>query len=146
MLAFKNVGYSVYVEPKSVIYHVGGGTLNKLSSRKTFLNFRNNLITFTKNHPSGFLFIKIIYRLNLDAIAAFKFLFDGQPKHFWAVVRAHFAYYSMLPETLSKRKKLKKLNNFKFSKSFIYNGNVVFDYFLNKKKIFTDLKKDFFID
>ncbi|MEO6303690.1 MAG: glycosyltransferase family 2 protein, partial [Bacteroidia bacterium] len=55
----KNVGYSIYVQPASVVYHVGGGTLNKLSSRKTFLNFRNNLITLTKNHSPRFLFFKL---------------------------------------------------------------------------------------
>nr|MBP8033086.1 glycosyltransferase family 2 protein [Bacteroidia bacterium] len=45
----KNIGYQIYVEPSSKVYHVGGGTLNKLSPRKTFLNFRNNLTTLTKN-------------------------------------------------------------------------------------------------
>ncbi|MDO9001195.1 MAG: glycosyltransferase family 2 protein [Bacteroidota bacterium] len=140
----KNVGYSIFVEPKSIVYHVGGGTLNKISSRKTFLNFRNNLITLTKNDSSNFLFFKLIYRLKLDAIAAFKFLVDGQPKHFFAVIRAHFAYYSELPKTLSKRKKLKQQPTFKFNKSSIYNGNIVFDYFLKKKKKFSDLEKSNF--
>jgi len=142
----KNIGYSIYVQPASVVYHVGGGTLNKLSSRKTFLNFRNNLITLTKNHSSSFLFIKIFYRLVLDAIAAMKFLSAGQPDHFWAVIRAHFAYYALLPQTLSKRKKLKQLDNFKFCRSFVYKGNIVFDHFLSGKKNFTDLEKNNFFD
>lgn len=140
----KNVGYSIYVEPKSIVYHFGGGTLNKLSSQKTFLNFRNNLITLTKNHPSKFLLLKLFYRFKLDGIAAFKFLLEAQPKHFLAVIRAHFAYYYMLPKTLSKRKKLKQLANFKFNRSFTYKGNIVFDYFLSKKKKFSDLDKGFF--
>lgn len=140
----KNVGYSIYVEPKSIVYHVGGGTLNKLSSRKTFLNFRNNLITLTKNHSSRGLIIKLFYRMILDGIAAYKFLFDGQPKHFFAVVRAHFAYYYMLPSTLAKRKKLKQKLNFKFSKSFTYKGNIVFEYFLKNKKKYNDLDGGFF--
>ncbi|WP_462220674.1 glycosyltransferase family 2 protein, partial [Ferruginibacter sp.] len=37
-------GYKVYVQPASEVYHVGGGTLAKGSSKKTYLNFRNNLI------------------------------------------------------------------------------------------------------
>jgi hypothetical protein len=140
----KNIGYSIFVEPRSVVYHVGGGTLNKLSSRKTFLNFRNNLITLTKNHPSGFLIIKLYYRMVLDGIAAFKFLLDAQPKHFFAVIRAHFAYYYMLPKTVAKRKKLKQLPTFKFSRSFTYKGNIVFEYFLKNKKKFSDLDRGFF--
>ena len=133
----KNIGYSIYVEPKSLVYHVGGGTLNKLSSRKTFLNFRNNLITLTKNHPDNFLFFKLVFRLILDGIAGIKFLLEGQPKHFFAVIKAHFAYYYLLPNTLNKRKQLKNLQHFKFSKSFIYKGNIVFDYFLKQKTIFS---------
>lgn len=140
----KNLGYSIFVEPKSVVYHVGGGTLNKLSSRKTFLNFRNNLITLTKNHPSNFLFFKLLYRFELDGIAAIKFLFDAQPKHFFAVIRAHFAYYYLLPTTLAKRKKLKQLPNFKFNRSFTYKKNIVFEYFLRKKRKFSDLNGGFF--
>jgi GT2 family glycosyltransferase len=140
----KNIGYSIYVEPRSLVYHVGGGTLNKLSSRKTFLNFRNNLITLTKNHPSGGLIIKLFYRMILDGVAAFKFLLDAQPKHFFAVIRAHFAYYYMLPNTLAKRKKLKQKANFKFSRSFTYKGNIVFEYFLKNKKKYSDLDGGFF--
>ncbi|MBI2721525.1 MAG: glycosyltransferase family 2 protein [Bacteroidetes bacterium] len=137
----KNIGYKIYVVPKSIVYHIGGGTLNKFSSRKTFLNFRNNLITLTKNHPSKNLFFKILYRMVLDGVAACRFLLAGTPKHFFAVIRAHFSYYSMIPSTLRKRKEMKNLEDFRFSTSCIYNGNIVFDYFLKKKKKFTSLDK-----
>ena len=140
----KNIGYKIYVEPKSIVYHVGGGTLNKLSSQKTFLNFRNSLITLTKNHPPKFLFFKIFHRMNLDGVAAFKFLFEGQPKHFYAVLRAHASYYYLLPSTLSKRKKFKLTKNFKFNMSQIYKGHIVSEYFLKGKKIFADLQKGFY--
>ena len=142
----KNLGHTIFVEPASSIFHVGGGTLNKLSSQKTFLNFRNNLTTLTKNHPPGYLFLKVLYRLVLDGVAAFKFLSDGQPKHFWAVLRAHFAYYSWIPAILRKRKALKKLPGFRFSTSQIYRGNTVMDYFLGGRKKFNALNKGFFPD
>jgi len=141
----KNIGHKIYVEPKSVVYHVGGGTLNKLSSRKTFLNFRNNLTTLTKNHSSRFLFWKIIFRMKLDGIAAFKFLLDGQPKHFFAVIRAHFAFYSWLPKTLTKRKQAKQHPNFKFSMGKAYNGNMVLEHFIRHKNSFSELDKGYFI-
>ena len=44
-------GYKIFVQPASVVYHVGGGTLPRGNSRKTFLNFRNNLIMIYKNQP-----------------------------------------------------------------------------------------------
>ncbi|MEO6306047.1 MAG: hypothetical protein ABIP51_23065, partial [Bacteroidia bacterium] len=80
----------------------------------------------------------------LDGVAALKFLFAGQPNHFWAVIRSHFAYYYLLPQTLNKRKEFKKTPGFKFNRSHIYNGNIVFDHFLNGKKKFGDLEKDRF--
>lgn len=142
----KNIGHKIYVEPKSVVYHVGGGTLNKLSSRKTFLNFRNNLTTLTKNHPPGFLFFKIIFRMKLDGVAAFKFLLDGQPKHFFAVIRAHFAFYGWLPKTLEKRKKAKQHPDFRFSMGKAYNGNMVMEHFIRKKNKFSELSQSSFLD
>jgi GT2 family glycosyltransferase len=140
----KNFGYKIYVEPASVIYHVGGGTLNKLSKRKTFLNFRNNLTTLTKNHPPKHLLPKIFVRMVLDGVAAFKFLFDGQPKHFFAVLRAHFAYYSWLPRIVAQRRRLEQSEGFKYNFAHIYKGNVVSEYFLKGKRKFTDLKRGFF--
>lgn len=140
----KNVGHRIFVQPASVVYHVGGGTLNKLSSRKTFLNFRNNLITYTKNNTARFLFFRIIFRMFLDGVAAFKFLFDGQPKHFFAVLKAHFYYYLWLPRTLKKRRQMRRLPGFRFNSSQIYNGNVVAEHFLKKKRSFTELREGFF--
>jgi GT2 family glycosyltransferase len=139
----KNLGHRVFYEGKSVVYHVGGGTLNKVSPRKTFLNFRNNLITLTKNHPSGLLWLKIFYRMNLDGIAAMKFLLSGQASHFFAVIRAHFSYYGCLSSTLRKRKQQKQNSDFKFSTSQIYSGNIVFDHFLKGLKKFSDLNSPF---
>jgi GT2 family glycosyltransferase len=142
----KNLGYKIFVEPASIVYHVGGGTLNKISPRKTFLNFRNNLTTLVKNHPPRFLFFKIIFRMILDGVAAFKFLISGNPKHFFSVIGAHFAFYSRMGSTLAKRRAMKKKSGFRFSTSCIYDGNIVYEYFLKGKHTFTSLQKKFLPD
>ncbi|MCB0509691.1 MAG: glycosyltransferase family 2 protein, partial [Bacteroidetes bacterium] len=46
----QNEGYHVWVEPLSKVYHVGGGTLQSDSPKKTYLNFRNNLFLILKNY------------------------------------------------------------------------------------------------
>lgn len=46
-------GRQIVCIPQSVVYHVGGATLKKENPRKTFLNFRNNLIMLYKNLPSS---------------------------------------------------------------------------------------------
>lgn len=139
----KNMGHKIYAEPSSVIYHIGGGTLNKLSQRKTFLNFRNNLVTYTKNSAPRFLFWRIIHRLNLDGVAAFKFLLEGQPKHFFAVLRAHSYYYAWLRKTLAKRRAMKNKPGFKFTATEIYQANIVTEHFFKHKKKFSDLQGSF---
>jgi hypothetical protein len=140
----KNLGYRVMVQPASVIYHIGGGTLNKLSRQKTYLNFRNNLTTLTKNHPPKHLLIKVIYRLIMDGVAGLKFLFDGQPKHFFAVIHAHFSYYKRLPKTLQKRREFKKKQGFAYQLLGMYKGNIVLEHFVGKKNKFSDLHRGFF--
>jgi GT2 family glycosyltransferase len=135
----KNIGYQIYVEPKSHVYHVGGGTLNKLSPRKTFLNFRNNLITLTKNASPRFLFFKIIYRMILDGVAAFKFLAEGHGSHFIAVIKAHFSFYAHLPSTLKKRDEMRLMDEFKDATTGVYTENIVFAHFVKGVKNYSEL-------
>lgn len=140
----RNFGYKIMAVPQSSVYHIGGGTLNKLSRRKTYLNFRNNLTTLTKNHPFKNLLPKIFIRLILDGVAAFKFLFDGQPKHFFAVLHAHFSYYAWLPYIVAERRRLKRSAGFKYNFGCIYKGNIVFEHFIGGKKTFSNLLSGFF--
>jgi GT2 family glycosyltransferase len=139
----RNMGRKILYCPKSTIYHVGGGTLNKTSPRKTYLNFRNNLILLTKNHASRFFWLKIYLRMCLDGVAAFRFLLSGDGKHFLAVVHAHFSYYGTLGSTIRKRKQIKREVK-TFATSCIYRGNIVVAYFLSGKKKFSDLDKEKF--
>lgn len=135
----KNIGYKVFVEPKSVVYHVGGGTLNKLSPRKTFLNFRNNLITLTKNSAPKRLFLKIIYRMILDGVAAFKFLFEGNGAHFLAVIKAHGSYYGQLASTLKKRKIMQQMPGFSYATQGVLKKNIVYLHFIKGIKKYSQL-------
>ncbi len=140
----KNIGYKVMAVPTSEVYHLGAGTLKKLNPRKTFLNFRNNLVTLTKNYPNGNWFFVLLARLILDGIAGTKFLLEGKPMHMFAVVRGHLAYYFSLGSTLRKRKEMKARPNYKPVRSQFYEGNIVTKYFLKGVKKFSDLDpKDF---
>ena len=136
----KNIGYQIYVEPSSKVYHVGGGTLNKLSPRKTFLNFRNNLTTLTKNASPRFLFFKIIYRMILDGVAAFKFLLEGNGSHFIAVIKAHFSFYKHLPSTLKKRDEMRLMDEFKDATTGVYEKNIVYAHFVKGVKHYSELE------
>ena len=62
-------GHRIVCVPQSVVYHVGGGTLPKENPRKTFLNFRNNLLLLYKNMPDSRLRRVFFLRFWLDALA-----------------------------------------------------------------------------
>jgi hypothetical protein len=104
----KNSGYKIMVQPNSVVYHVGGGTLNTGSPLKTHLNFRNNLFMLFKNLPTPYLFTIIPARLVLDGLAALSFLNKEKGlQHLLAIVKAHFLFYFEIPHLILKRQKIK---------------------------------------
>jgi GT2 family glycosyltransferase len=108
----KNKGYKIMVQPKSVVYHVGGGTLNAGSPFKTHLNFRNNLFMLFKNLPTYSLFTTIPTRLVLDGVAALTFLNKEKGfEHVLAIAKAHFIFYFEIPKLIAKRQKINQKNN-----------------------------------
>lgn len=91
-------GYRLVCTPESVVYHVGGGTLNAESPRKTFLNFRNNLLMLYKNLPEKELHRVMRLRFWLDYLAALKFLLEGHPANARAVREARREFHRLVPE------------------------------------------------
>lgn len=134
----KNLGHKIMYCAGSTVFHVGGGTLNKSDPKKTFLNFRNNLILLCKNHASGYFFLKMTLRLKMDGWAAVKFLFGAQFSHFFAVLKAHWSFYGTLGKTRKKRRAMKKRIS-SWSTTAIYRKSIVIDYFLRGKNKFSML-------
>lgn len=134
----KNLGYKIMYCADSTVYHVGGGTLNKTSSYKTFLNFRNNLVMISKNHPQDYFYFKLFIRFLLDGLAGLKFLSSGQFGHFAAVIKAHFNFYASFGKTLEKRKQLKKLIK-QHTTTAVYMHSIIADYYLRGKKTFKEI-------
>jgi len=115
----KNNGYKIMVEPKSKVYHVGGGTLNADSSYKTYLNFRNNLFMIIKNMKLTSILFIIPIRLTLDAIAALSFLNQRNGlSHLIAIVKAHIIFYFSIPKLIKKHNKIKQVRNLSGKKNY----------------------------
>ena len=81
-------GRRILCVPQSIVYHVGGATLNYNSPRKTFLNFRNNLLMLHKNLQQKEYRTVMTVRCLLDYVAAAKFLLTGDVANCKAVVEA----------------------------------------------------------
>jgi GT2 family glycosyltransferase len=88
-------GYRLLCTPQSVVYHMGGATLEVENPRKTFLNFRNNLLMIYKNMPPDALPQVMRVRCWLDYLAAIRFVLTGQPSNARAVFRARRAFRQM---------------------------------------------------
>ena len=97
-------GFRLRCIPRSVVYHVGGGTLEAESPRKTYLNFRNNMLMLYKNLPECDLRRVMTIRKILDYIAAFKFLLTGHPANAKAVFDARQEFFRMQYRYESVRK------------------------------------------
>jgi GT2 family glycosyltransferase len=131
-------GFQINCCPRSVVYHVGGGTLPRGNSRKTFLNFRNNLMMLAKNLHRNEAWWKIPFRLLLDQVSALKGLLSGDTGYFIAILRAHLAFYkwffSYKPPVQYPRKRLKELAG-------VYPHNLVWQHFIKNKKTFLEIVK-----
>ena len=96
-------GHEVRSVASSVVYHVGGATLNAGHPRKTFLNFRNNLLMLYKNLPAKELRGVLFVRGLLDYVAAAMFLVKGEWGNVKAVFRARREYRKLKTEFQASR-------------------------------------------
>lgn len=133
-------GYRLVCTPQSVVYHVGGATLQVESPRKTFLNFRNNLLMLYKNLPEKDLKHVMRARFWLDYIAATKFLLCGHVQNAKAVYEARKAFFDMKPEYAEKRRE----NLAKTTLGTIpelMRSSLILAFYLNGKKKYSDINK-----
>ncbi|MEN8116161.1 MAG: glycosyltransferase family 2 protein [Bacteroidota bacterium] len=134
----KNQGYKIVYEPKSVVYHLGGGTLSYGSPRKIYLNFRNNLFMMYKNLPKNQFKRTFTVRMILDGVAAVKFIAGFDFREFWAVVKAHWAFYRNFTSLRKKRRDIQK-QVIKKEHTEVYSKSIMWKFFLQKKRKFSEL-------
>ncbi len=132
----QRAGYKVYVQPGSVVYHVGGGTLSKENNLKTFLNFRNNLVMLVKNLPAATAIYTIALRMVLDALAGWKGLLAGNPGFFVAIIKAHVHFFKWL---LVNQKNPVSPSPDNKNISGWYPASIVWQHFVKKKNKFSEI-------
>jgi GT2 family glycosyltransferase len=129
-------GHKIYSCPASVVYHVGGGTLPRGNTKKTYLNFRNNKIMLSKNLPfPGNLWIMGI-RDMLDAVSAWKGLLQGDGGYFIAIIRAHVAFMKWW---FFRRKRSVFPPTKKLALTGQFQGNIAWLHFVKGKKRFSEI-------
>ena len=124
-------GRRIVCVPQSKVYHVGGATLKKENPRKTFLNFRNNLLMLYKNSSSLSLDKVMKIRTFLDYVAATLFLLKRDLPNYKAVMNARKEYNRMKSDfkddrtknlTLSTSVDLKEIARYSIIKRYYIDG------------------------
>lgn len=122
-------GYQVWYMPKSVVYHLGGGSLNALSPRKTFYNFRNNWWMLMKNLRADEFQSIVFKRLGLDFVAIIKELITLRWHHAQAIIQGIYTAFT------HPKKQLGSLSG----ASFLYKKCIIWEYFIKGKKNFHEI-------
>lgn len=131
-------GKQIVCIPESTVYHVGGATLKRENPRKTFLNFRNNLIMLYKNLPSDELNYVMGVRGVLDYVAALSFLLKFQFPNALAVWRARKEYHLLKQSyTPVREDNLKKTSGVTIPERT--KNSILAQYYLCGKKYFSQL-------
>lgn len=97
-LRIRRAGYEIVCVTDSEVYHLGGASLNKSNPKKTYLNFRNNLLLLHKNMPRGAGRRKLFMRRLWDTLAWGLFIAKGEWAHARAILRAHRDFRRMRRE------------------------------------------------
>ncbi|MFK7968807.1 MAG: glycosyltransferase family 2 protein [Bacteroidia bacterium] len=135
----QNYSYKVMVEPASLVYHVGGGTLPQGNPRKTFLNARNGLALLYKNLPKGKVFSTIFKRLLLDGVWGARSFLTGDFKTPIAIIKAHFAFYGDLGTWRAQRRERYGVEGPQKPTVGWHDQSIVWAHFVKGKKHFNDL-------
>lgn len=126
-------GSEIMAVPQSVVYHLGGGSLPASNPRKTYLNFRNNLLMLHKNLPDATRGKKLFVRRLLDTVAWAKFMATFDFKNANAILKAHNDFRSMR-KAYTNHPSVDLLQTRPDC-----HRNILLDYYLRGRKKFSDL-------
>lgn len=125
---------------QSTVYHVGGGSLPYGNPKKTYLNYRNNLVMMLKNNQSSWFVLVFFLRLILDGISAAQLLLKGKWRDIQAIFMANVYVYLNFKDILAKRKQVHKLIKEENATHFgMYHKSIVWQYFIKGKKRYNQL-------
>ena len=125
-------GYRVRIEPRSRVYHLGGGSLAQGSPSKVFYNHRNNLAMLYKCASPVQRSVVAVVRPVLDSCAALSYLMQGCPDYVRAVGRAWRDFLRAHKALAAKRRAVRGAA--KGKPRGIYCGSIVLRYLLGRRR------------
>ncbi len=137
----KSRGRRIVCNPESVVYHIGGGTLQPEHPRKTYLNFRNNLLMLYKNLPHKSLKKTFNVRFYLDNLAAFQKLMQGKIQYVKAITDARTDFRLMQADFAGKRNE----NILKSVQSTFYEisqNSLLSEFYIKRHRKFSEIPRN----
>lgn len=132
----QSAGFTVYCSNESIVYHVGGGSLSYQSPKKTYYNFRNNLVMCARNAPVSFKIWWLPIRFFADMVSMLYFLAKGKSNHSGAILKAYASFarwiFSHNPQYPKQRSSLTAFRG-------VFKHSIVAQYFLAKKKYYSEI-------
>ena len=134
-------GYLLKVVPQSIIYHYAGATIKADSFKKLYWNHRNNIFMMIKNLHRKHLLKSVLARYLLDFINIFFSSAKLDVMHAFAIVKAHIWLLTHLKLIFRKRSVVQanRQNNDEAYQHLVYQSSLIFDYFVRRRTIFTQL-------
>lgn len=125
-------GMKVVVEPKSMVFHLGGGTLQANSPRKIFLNHRNNLAMLFRCASPMQRVVVAVMRPILDLAAALSYRVKGDKEGARAVFAAWRDFLRWHKRLSAERKQIRK--SVVRESQYIYKGAIVWRCLLGNRQ------------
>lgn len=125
------MGYGLRVEPRSRVYHIGGGTLPNNSPRKIYYNFRNSLCMLHKCLPEKSLW-RLRVRMAMDWLSWGVYLLLGRFALAREVRRAHRDYRAQRRQLDGKRKEVWR--DAVASPDGVFGGWIVWEYLIGRRR------------
>ncbi|MCM1029709.1 MAG: glycosyltransferase family 2 protein [Pseudoflavonifractor sp.] len=128
----RRLGYRIAIVPQGRLFHLGGGSLPPSDPRKTYLNYRNNLIMLHKNLPADTRRPILLRRRLLDSIAWGMNILTLHWDAAKAIVKAHNDFRHMRNDYAPR-------TDHASGTDLIPRPNIILDYFLRRRRRFSDL-------
>lgn len=130
------LGQKIMYCPESYVYHLGGGSLSYHTPKKTYYNFRNNLVMIVRNTPWHQLLWLLPTRFTLDMLAVVVFLIKENFSNSRAVLGAYkdFANWVINEKNKSPGRKKSLL-----SIPIVYKHSIVWQHYVRNAKYYSDL-------
>ncbi len=138
---FHLLGFDVWCEPRSVVYHKNAVSLPMYTEKKYYLNHRNSLIMLLTNYSIPLAIYILPIRWALDIVAIIYAILNGDWKHIKGIAKAHAWIASHPRKLLKKRSEVKAIRKVK-DKTILrkmYYGSIVFAHYILRKNRYSEL-------